>query len=444
MEYAITDRNWLNIKLGDFATRITKGGTPTTYGYSFQKSGINFIKVENVENGEINITSISDFISKDAHAFQQKSQLTEGDILFSIAGTIGETCIVKKEYLPANTNQALAIIKGTSKFIITKLLKFQLDAFVAKVKVKARGGAMNNVSLEDLKNLFVNIPPQNEQIRLLAKMDELFSSLDKGIESLKTSQQQLKVYRQAVLKWAFEGKLTNAEDKIKKVKFGDVIKVVSGNTPKGIENVSNTGKFQFYKVSDMNLIGNEVEMRTSKLKLTQNEIDKLKIKLYPKETVIFPKRGGAILTNKKRILSVEALFDLNLMGALPNDNVNGKYLFYWFQKLDLGKIYDGSNVPQINNKNIEPLEFEMCSTEEQQAIVAEIESRLSVCDKIEESIEQSLKQSESLRQSILKKAFEGKLVPQDPADLPASKLLEHIKAEKEKTESKKSNKGRLS
>jgi type I restriction enzyme S subunit len=71
---------------------------------------------------------------------------------------------------------------------------------------------------------------------------------------------------------------------------------------------------------------------------------------------------------------------------------------------------------------------------EQKAIVAEIESRLSICDKIEESIEQSLGESESLRQSILKKAFEGKLVPQDPSDEPASKLLERIKSEKEKTE----------
>jgi type I restriction enzyme S subunit len=227
---------------------------------------------------------------------------------------------------------------------------------------------------------------------------------------LQTAQQQLKVYRQSLLKWAFEGKLTNAENKITIGPFGSIVKVVSGNTPKGLEAISNKGSIQFYKVSDMNLEGNEIEMRTTKFYLTKEEVAKLKIKIYPKGTVIFPKRGGAILTNKKRILFSDSSFDLNLMGALPNKDVSGKFLYYWFQKLDLGKIYDGSNVPQINNKNIEPLDFPKCSIEEQQRIVDELESKLTVCDKIEETISQSLQQAETLRQSILKKAFEGKLV----------------------------------
>ena len=97
----------------------------------------------------------------------------------------------------------------------------------------------------------------------------------------------------------------------------------------------------------------------------------------------------------------------------------------------------GTAIKRIILRKIKDADIILPTLSEQDRIVAEIESRLSVCDKIEESIEQSLKQAEALRQSILKKAFEGKLVPQDPNDEPASKLLERIKAEKEKTVSKK-------
>jgi type I restriction enzyme S subunit len=90
------------------------------------------------------------------------------------------------------------------------------------------------------------------------------------------------------------------------------------------------------------------------------------------------------------------------------------------------------NQASINQQDISDVWVPLAPLPEQHAIVAEIESRLSVCDKIEENIGQSLKQAESLRQSILKKAFEGRLVPQDPNDEPASVLLERIKAEREK------------
>ncbi len=271
-------------------------------------------------------------------------------------------------------------------------------------------GDRPRISYEEIADYAIALPPIDHQHAIVSKIEELLSELDKGKQQLETAQQQLKIYRQAVLKWAFEGKLTASEDKINITPFGTIVKIVSGNTPKGLEEIGKNGSVQFYKVSDMNLEGNEIEMNFSKFNLTKAEIGQLKIKLYPKGTVIFPKRGGAILTNKKRILATESAFDLNLMGALPNEKVSSKYLFYWFVKLDLGKIYDGSNVPQINNKNVEPLEFPLCSMEDQHLIVQEIESRLSVCDKVEETITTSLAQAETLRQSILKKAFEGKLV----------------------------------
>ncbi len=108
-----------------------------------------------------------------------------------------------------------------------------------------------------------------------------------------------------------------------------------------------------------------------------------------------------------------------------------KFFKYYFESAFLKSLYKvkahGATMEILNLGVIQELPFSFCSIEEQKQIVAEIESRLSVCDKLEQTIAESLQKAESLRQSILKKAFKGKLVPQDPNDEPVEKLLERIK-----------------
>ena len=115
------------------------------------------------------------------------------------------------------------------------------------------------------------------------------------------------------------------------------------------------------------------------------------------------------------------------MGVLPY-NVSAEFLYYWLLSIDLAQLSDGSNVPQLNHKNIHPLPFPLPPSGEQQAIVSEIERRLSVTDEVEKTVTTELKRAEQLRQSILKQAFSGKLAPQDSSDEPASVLLERVKA----------------
>src|ERR1700740_1829915 len=102
---------WAETEVGECATRITKGATPTTYGFHYQQSGIPFVRVENLANGRIERSSIRTFIDDRANEMLKRSQLEPGDILFSIAGTIGRSALVKSSDFPANTNQALAIIR---------------------------------------------------------------------------------------------------------------------------------------------------------------------------------------------------------------------------------------------------------------------------------------------------------------------------------------------
>ena len=122
---------------------------------------------------------------------------------------------------------------------------------------------------------------------------------------------------------------------------------------------------------------------------------------------------------------------------LDEELMSSKYFLYLFRsEVFQRRILTGSRGTGMQNlagiDEIKALIIDLPPKAEQEAIVQDIESRLSVCDKIEESITTSLQQAEALRQSILKKAFEGKLVEQDPNDEPASVLLERIKAEREK------------
>ena len=211
---------------------------------------------------------------------------------------------------------------------------------------------------------------------------------------------------------------------------GSIGLVASGQTPKGINDLNLDGEIPFYKISDMNKLGNERFMRAAEITLDDDQTARLGIHVREQGTVIFPKRGGAIATNKKRILSRPSAYDLNIMGVLPYI-VPTDFFYQWLLSIDLAALSDGSNVPQLNHKDIDPLPFPLPPLSEQQAIVSEVESRLSVADEVEKTITAELKRAEQLRQSILKKAFSGKLVPQDPNDEPASVLLERIKAQKE-------------
>lgn len=175
----VLPNGWAVERLGVTSHLITKGTTPTTLGHAYTSSGISFVKVENIESRRISKTAISQFISPETDELMSRSRLEAGDVLFSIAGTIGKTCSIQKEDLPANTNQALAIIRGTSTVFLQDFLLSQLDSFVSeKIKERARGGAMPNVSLGDLSDLVLVIPPLAEQHRIVAKVDELMALCD--------------------------------------------------------------------------------------------------------------------------------------------------------------------------------------------------------------------------------------------------------------------------
>lgn len=195
-------------QIGELAEVITKGSTPTSYGYPYIESGINFIKVESIEDQMINQARINCFISEEANNFLSRSKLHEDDILFSIAGTIGKVAIVEKNILPANTNQALAIIRGYKKYFKPKYLYYFLQsAAIEALKEKARGGAMNNISLNDIKSFNIPTTDFETQEKVIQYLEKSESVIKKSLKSIFIKSDQIQTLRQSILKKAFEGKL---------------------------------------------------------------------------------------------------------------------------------------------------------------------------------------------------------------------------------------------
>ena len=198
------------VKLGELCDVITKGTTPTSVGYQFVESGINFVKIESITaNGEFLKHKFAK-ITSECHEGLKRSRLRDGDILFSIAGALGRTAYVRESILPANTNQALAIIrlKKSDSVHPPYILKSLSSGFALDQIEKNRvGTAQQNLSLTQMKAFEIPLPPIEVQKQISSKIDIFLNnaiSLQNSIERKATGYIELK---QSILQEAFNGRL---------------------------------------------------------------------------------------------------------------------------------------------------------------------------------------------------------------------------------------------
>ena len=421
--------NWTKCKFSDIAD--------IRNGYAFSKN--DFLKEKNGKN-EIPLIKQTQFdgdkvdLSKAYYlpagflAEYSDFQVKKGDVLIGMSGSIGKLCIYQHDF-PALQNQRTGLIKTYTDEIDNKFFWFFLQTVEAKLMSDSKGVGVQNISSNDIGDIELSLPPLLEQHRIVARIDSLFSELDNGVAFLKTIKAQLAIYRQAVLQWAFE------RDNSEIVQLCEIADIVGGITKGRDLTKYETIFLPYLRVANV---------QAGYLDLT--EVKKIELKLEEKEKyllkendVLYTEGGdkdklgrGTIWKNEiKNCVHQNHIFRarIDVKKAVP------KYIAL-FSLAKPAKDYFFSkakqtvNLASINMTVLRSLPIPLPSVAEQLAIVSAIESRLSVCDKLEQTIDQTLALSASLRQSILKKAFEGRLVPQDPNDEPAEKLLERIKAEK--------------
>jgi len=195
---------WEEVKLGDLSTKITKGTTPSTNGFSFQQHGINFVKVESISStGAFNKSKFA-YIDNDCHESFKRSQLEKDDILFSIAGALGRTALVEDSILPANTNQALAIVRLDGRLSEHRYINYYLNSprITSLIKGLTAKAAQPNLSLKDVNSLTILLPSLKEQEKIAA----VLTNADKEIELLEQQLADLKQEKKALMQQLLTGK----------------------------------------------------------------------------------------------------------------------------------------------------------------------------------------------------------------------------------------------
>jgi type I restriction enzyme S subunit len=481
---------WVWTRLGDIAEKIVDGSHNPPPKQDF---GIPMLSAQNILNNKIIFSEYRYITLEDYKKEIIRTPIEAGDVLLTIVGTIGRSAVVKVNIPQFAVQRSVALIKTKITPEYLSLL-FQSPFHSSNFLKIAKGTAQKGVYLNQLEVLPIPLPPLMEQHRIVTKTEELFTKLDAGISKLKKTQAQLKRYRQSVLKAAFEGKLVSqdpkdeaAEKLLDSILFEHRTKWeadlrTKGKDPKKVKYVEpqapnfeglphlpeswkwvsvsweailayNDGAFKRgpfgsaltksifvesgYKVYEQYCPIND-DCSFGRYYITPEKFDELKT---------FEVRAGDYLVSCSgvtlgRITRVPQEFEKGIINqALLRVRINDRiishlyflYLFRspFFQKL----LFDnstGTAIPNVKGvKELKAIPIPLPPFAEQRRIVAELERRLSVADEVARTVEHSLAQAERLRQSILKKAFEGRLVAQDASDEPAGVLLERIKQQKQ-------------
>lgn len=379
------------------------GGTPKATEKNYYENGtIPWLIIGDLNDSVVNSSAnkITELGLKNSSA----KMIPVGTLLVAMYGSIGKLGITGIECC---TNQAIAFAKELHG-VTTKYMFYYMSMIKPKLISMGKGGTQKNISQSVLKSLDVVVPPIPEQERIVSKIEELFSKLDASVAELQAAKEKLKVYRQAVLKEAFDSIQANSDNVTIKsvcetIKVGIVIKPTQYYVTQG-------GVLAF---RNANVRRNYIEDKDWAMISQEGHQKNLKSQVHEDDVLIA--RSGV---NLGMAAVVPEKYDgynaIDVVIAVPKkESVLPEYLAQYTNSpygLEVvRKNQHGAAQGHLNVKEYGNLPILLPSLNDQRSLLEKIESRSSVCDSIQQTIDTSLQQAEALRQSILKQAFEGRL-----------------------------------
>lgn len=400
MENKSLPQNW-KIKPMPEVVKWGSGGTPKATERSYYENGtIPWLIIGDLNDGIV--TKSQSKITELGLANSSAKLIPPGTLMVAMYGSIGKLGISGMECC---TNQAIAFAKELYN-VIPKYMFYYMSFVKPTLISMGKGGTQKNISQTVLRSLNVIVPPIEEQQYIVFRIEELFSELDKGVETLQTIKEQLAVYRQAVLKEALngiKGQPYTVKDVCKEIKVGIVIKPSQYYTDEqvGIKAFRSANVREFH-VEDKNWAYLSIAGHQANARSIVHTGDILIVRSgYPGTACVVPEQFNGCNA-------------IDILIAVPNRDLVLPEFLCAYTNSPLGKKFvnekkRGVGQKHFNVSGYSKMLISVPSLDKQEEIVKKIASRLSVCDSIERTVNTALAQAEAMRQSILKKAFEGEL-----------------------------------
>jgi type I restriction enzyme S subunit len=407
-------KGWPVTRLGNLADLVTKGTTPTSIGHSFVEDGINFVKIESISTTGEFINNKFGHITLDCHAVLRRSQLKAGDILFSIAGALGRTAFVTDAILPANTNQALAIIRlKPDDAVFPKFVLKALETGVVLEQIeKFKGGvAQLNLSLVQVRDLQIALPPLSEQQRIVAILDEAFADLAtakaNAEKNLKNARALFESHLNSVFEQRSEGWVETTLEKILSSQPRNGWSPPAANhsdTGTPVLTLSSVTGFQF---------------RAEKIKYTSAPTDIRRHYWVNNGDFLITRSNTPELVGHVAIASgIEqpTIYPDLIMRMNPNpEKMMTEFLYYQLRtpklRSEITSRAQGANptMKKLNKEAVQTLPICMPPISVQKRAVNTLSSLASETQRLESLYQRKLAALDELKQSLLNKAFTGEL-----------------------------------
>ncbi len=462
-------KGWVQCSIGDVV------GIQNGYAFKskdFTTEGVPLVKQTNLIGDTVNLSKCQ-YLDKRFLKDKSNFIINKDEILIGMSGSLGKVAIYKYKS-PALQNQRTGKLVFYSDSLLSQSLFLHYFTNISYILEKSgKGCGVQNISATEIENLEFILPPLNEQKRIVAKLNAIIPRIDSLKTRLDKIPTLIKRFRQSVLTAAVTGKLTEKwrADHQEIDSLDDSLSILPKKLNDSYLNVFeesqysdlpatwihaplvNVGRIQGggtpSKSNDSFWEGNipwisPKDMKVDKISrgrdfISEEAVKNSSTKLIPKNSILFVVRGMILMhTFPVALTQNEVTINQDMKGITPINQTNPEYLFLVLKKMQnkvLSYIKEATHgTLRLEMPLIQTIAVPLPPLEEQKEIVRQVDNLFALADKLETHFQNAKARVDKLSQSVLAKAFRGELVPQDPNDEPAEKLLERIMAQKAKME----------